>query len=214
MSLFSKPILALDTAAGASVCLCLPDGQSVSASMNTPRAHSRELLPLLAQVVQQQGLTWQDIGAFAVGTGPGSFTGLRVACATIAGLNASLNRPVYTLSSLAITARQARLEDDNELWAIEDARSGLVYAAKFLAGQCIEPPQCITWETFLTFSATSYIALADIPVDLPGWQALGLQQTREQALLAEVRSLQADADAPKWVEPLYLQPSQAEKNLV
>jgi len=211
MSLFSKPILALDTASGASVCLLLPDGQSISASMNTPRAHSRELLPLLDQVVQKQGLQWQDIGAFAVGTGPGSFTGLRVACATIAGLNASLHKPVYALSSLAITAQQAMLE--GELWAIEDARSGLVYAAKFSAGKCVAPPQCLTWEAFLKFLPAKYVTLSDIPVDLTGWQVLPLQQTREQALLAEVRALQPDADYQMWVEPLYLQASQAEKNL-
>jgi len=212
MSLFSKPILALDTAAGASVCLLLPDGESVSASMNTPRAHSRELLPLLEQIVKQHGLQWQDIGAFAVGTGPGSFTGLRVACATIAGMNASLHKPVYALSSLAITAEQAMLED--ELWAIEDARSGLVYAAKFSANTCVVEPQCLTWEAFLKLPAAQYVALSDIPLDLPGWNALPLQQTREQALIAQVRKLQPDMAYKMWVEPLYLQASQAEKNLV
>jgi tRNA threonylcarbamoyladenosine biosynthesis protein TsaB len=212
MSLFSKPILALDTAAGASVCLLLPDGESVSASMNTPRAHSRELLPLLEQVVKQHGLQWQDIGAFAVGTGPGSFTGLRVACATIAGMNASLHKPVYSLSSLAVTAEQAMVED--ELWAIEDARSGLVYAAKFSAGTCIVEPQCLTWEAFLKLPTAQYIALSEITFDLPDWEVLPLQQTREQALVAQVRKLQPDMAYKMWVEPLYLQPSQAEKNLV
>jgi len=212
MSLFSKPILALDTAAGASVCLLLPDGESTSACMSTPRAHSRELLPLLEQVVQKQGLQWQDIGAFAVGTGPGSFTGLRVACATIAGMNASLHKPVYALSSLAITAQQALIQD--ELWAIEDARSGLVYAAKFSAGKCVVAPQCLTWEAFLKLPATQYIALSEITFDLPGWEVLALQQTREQALIAQVRKLQPETDYKMWVEPLYLQPSQAEKNLV
>ncbi len=213
MSLFSKPILALDTAAGASVCLLLSDGKSISASMNTPRAHSRELLPLLEQVViQQAGLQWQDLGAFAVGTGPGSFTGLRVACATVAGLNASLHKPVYALSSLAITAEQAMVED--ELWAIEDARSGLVYAAKFSAGICTVEPQCLTWESFLKLPATQYVALSDISVDLSGWEALPLRQTREQALIAQVRKLQPSSNHKMWVEPLYLQASQAEKNLV
>lgn len=107
MPLFSKPVLALDTAAGASVCLLYPDGSSVTDSMTTPRAHSRELLPLLQKLLKSQDISWQDIGVFAVGIGPGSFTGLRVACATIAGLNASLKNPVYGLCSLGITARQS-----------------------------------------------------------------------------------------------------------
>ena len=103
---------------------------------------------------------------------------------------------------------------EDELWAIEDARAGLVYAAQFSAGKCVSPPQCLTWESFLTLPPSSYVTLSDIPVDLPDWQALPLQQTREQALLAEVSALQPDADYQMWVEPLYLQASQAEKNLV
>jgi len=57
------------------------------------------------------------------------------------------------------------------------------------------------------------MTLSDVPVDLPDWQVLPSQQTREQALIAEVRNLQPDSDYKMWVEPLYLQPSQAEKNL-
>ncbi|MDQ7003918.1 MAG: tRNA (adenosine(37)-N6)-threonylcarbamoyltransferase complex dimerization subunit type 1 TsaB [Ghiorsea sp.] len=205
-------MLALDTAVGASACLLLEDGRVHALSVDSPRAHSRELLPILQRLLHDAQITWQDLQGFAVGTGPGSFTGLRVACATIAGINASLKKPVYSLSSLAITARQAG-DVDSSFWAIEDARSGLVYAAKFSEGQCVVPPQCLTWEAFLQLPPAQYIALSDITVDLPHWKALPLQQTREQALVVEVRKLQPDSNFKMWVEPLYLQPSQAEKNL-
>lgn len=211
MPLFSKPVLALDTAAGACACLLLADGTSATATMDTPRAHSRELLPILQGLLAGQGLTWQDIGAFAVGIGPGSFTGLRVACATIAGINASLKKPVYSLSSLAITAEQT--DTTQNFWVLEDARSGLVYAAQYAQGRCLTAPQCLTWETLLSFESSSYITLSPMPVELLGWQALALKFPREQALLKMVQQLQPETPHAFWVEPMYLQLSQAEKNL-
>ncbi|HID36491.1 MAG TPA: tRNA (adenosine(37)-N6)-threonylcarbamoyltransferase complex dimerization subunit type 1 TsaB [Ghiorsea sp.] len=210
--MFSKPILALDTAAGASTCLLLADGSVHSASMKTPRAHSRELLPMLQNLLNAQGLRWQDIQAFAVGTGPGSFTGLRVACATIAGINASLKKPVVSLSSLAITAKQVG-DVSQKFWAIEDARSGLVYAAEFEAGKCVTQPQCLTWQDFQALNPKVYISLSDIPVDLVGVTQLPVTCSRELALAASVLALHGDEQSALWVEPLYLQPSQAEKNL-
>ena len=180
--------------------------------MSTPRAHSRELLPMLAGLLEKSGTTWQNIGAFAVGVGPGSFTGLRVACATIAGINASLKKPVYSLCSLGITARQT--DSDLEHWAIEDARSGLVYAAKYQADHVIEAAQCLSWDSFLNCSPKIFSSTSDIPVAHESWQRLPLVFSREQALLAAVKAIHPESDYDVWVEPVYLQPSQAEKDML
>lgn len=189
-----------------------PDGNSVTASMSTPRAHSRELLPMLQGLLEKQGLTWQEIGAFAVGVGPGSFTGLRVACATIAGINASLKKPVYALSSLAITGRQAK--SDIALWAIEDARSGFVYAGRFQQGETLQSPACIAWGDFLQHQPAPYISVGTIPNALAGWQVMPVKLSREQALVEAVKHIKPDDRHGFWVGPLYLQPSQAERNFV
>lgn len=211
MPLSPRPILALDTGVGASACLCLEDGRVFSATMKTPRAHSRELLPMLQNLLQSHGVSWHDLQAFAVSTGPGSFTGLRVACATIAGLNASLQKPVFGLSSLAITALQA--DTLAPIWAIEDARSGLVYAVQYEQGQCLTAPQCLSWEEFLSFKPSAYISISNVPVELHSWEALSVKKSREQALIQAVSAISDAAEHALWVEPLYLQVSQAEKNL-
>jgi len=212
MSQFSKPILALDTSAGASVCLMLADGSVSSASMHSPRAHSRELLPLLQNLIQAQNLNWQDLGGFAVGTGPGSFTGLRVACATIAGINASLKQPVYSLSSLAITAKQADIS--TPLWAIEDARSGLVYAALYEQETCLFEPKCMTWDEFSALKPEQCISISALPFSDMAWDVLPVKNSREQALIHAVKQLNMNEPHDLWVEPVYLQVSQAEKNYV
>jgi len=206
-----EPILALDTSAGASVCLINTDGSVGTASMQNPRAHSRELLPLLQKILHDNGVSWQDIEAFVVGVGPGSFTGLRVACATVAGINASLKKPVFSLSSLSITARQ--VDSQACFWVLEDARSGLVYAAQFKGAQCITEAQCLSWDDCLALPPSSYVSLSDIPVALDAWQALPLVKRREQALVEAVQSMDKTQPTKTTVEPLYLQASQAEKNL-
>jgi len=166
---------------------------------------------MLSKLMEKAGLDWQDIDAFAVGVGPGSFTGLRVACATIAGINASLKKPVYSLCSLGITARQAA--SDNIHWAIEDARSGLVYAAKYKHGEALEAAQCLTWDTFLNFEPKLMSSASGIPVPHEIWQQLPLKISREQALLEAVKAIQTEQSFDFWVEPVYLQASQAEKSL-
>jgi len=147
-----------------------------------------------------------------VAVGPGSFTGLRVACATIAGINASLQKPVYDICSLSITARQAA--HNTSFWAIEDARSQLVYAAQFEHGQCIQAAQCMPWQDFLALPASAYVSVSDVPIALPNWQVLSIQTTRKDALLASIQALSLNDECHAlWVEPVYLQASQAEKNI-
>ncbi len=166
---------------------------------------------MLHDLLKDQGLGWQDLGAFAVAVGPGSFTGLRVACATIAGINASLKKPVYALGSLDILARQAGV--DSAIWAIEDARSQLVYAAKYQQGKALEEPRCMRWDEFAALKPAAYISIADVPVPLDGWQALPVKVNREQALVEAVKAIGPDDKNALWLEPVYLQASQAEKNL-
>jgi len=166
---------------------------------------------MLSRLMEKVGLDWHDIGAFAVGVGPGSFTGLRVACATIAGINASLKKPVYSLCSLGITARQT--DSSGTHWAIEDARSGLVYAAKYKNGEVLEAAQCLTWDTFLGFEPKLMSSASDVSVSHEQWQRLPLKISREQALLEAVKAIKTDQPFDFWVEPVYLQASQAEKSM-
>ncbi len=204
-------MLALDTGVGVSACLLLANGAVASVSLATSRAHSKVLLPMLQGLLDKQGLAWQDIQSFAVGVGPGSFTALRVACATIAGINASLQKPVFRLASLEITANQTDTEE--AFWVIEDARSGLVYVAEFAAGQCITEAQCLPWQDFLNLKPAAYLTLSDAPVDMQGAFALPVQYSREQALAKVAQAISISDPSALWVEPLYLQASQAEKNL-
>ena len=62
--------------------------------------------------------------------GPGYFTGLRIGVATAQGLALALDLPCCGVSSLRLLAQGAAGFSGN-LWAVADARRGLVYAACF-----------------------------------------------------------------------------------
>lgn len=94
-------ILAID---GASTDLSLAlaeDGAVVAqAAWTSPQRQSAELLPRVHQLLDARGRALREVTAIGVGTGPGSFTGLRVAMALAKGLAAGLGVPIVGVPSL------------------------------------------------------------------------------------------------------------------
>jgi tRNA threonylcarbamoyl adenosine modification protein YeaZ len=84
-----------------SLALALPDGAIVDeAAWTTPQRQSAELLPRLLELMERHRIGWDGVTALAAGTGPGSFTGLRVALALAKGLAVALGRPIVGVPSL------------------------------------------------------------------------------------------------------------------
>ena len=67
--------------------------------------HSEMLLSLVADCLDELKLQPADLGGVALGAGPGSFTGLRIGCATAKGLCYALSIPLTMVSSLQALAR-------------------------------------------------------------------------------------------------------------
>lgn len=84
-----------------SVALAEPDGTLVADdAWTSQQRQSAELLPRLMGLLDQAGRPLAGVTALAVGTGPGSFTGLRVALALAKGLAVGLARPIVGVPSL------------------------------------------------------------------------------------------------------------------
>ncbi|SDI69135.1 tRNA (adenosine(37)-N6)-threonylcarbamoyltransferase complex dimerization subunit type 1 TsaB [Propionivibrio dicarboxylicus] len=127
-------IIALETAADpGSVALWL-DGEVVARTCPADVSNSAGLLPLAIDLLHSRGLTFSDLDGVAFGSGPGSFTGLRVACGVAQGLAVSRSLPligVNTLEAMALSSGGSRV-----LVAL-DARMGEVYLGVFEAGRQI-----------------------------------------------------------------------------
>jgi tRNA threonylcarbamoyladenosine biosynthesis protein TsaB len=101
------------------------------------RSHSAELPQALVDLLGAEGLAIPDIDAYAIGLGPGSFTGLRIGLATWKGLAYANRKPILGASSLAAMAQAASADADRGalLVPLLDARKGEVYAGFYRAGE-------------------------------------------------------------------------------
>ncbi len=137
-----KPILAIDTSSTwCSVALsCNPSTEGVLErhELLGPGA-SQHLLPWITELLQQEGITLRDLGAIAVGIGPGAFTGVRLAVATVQGLALASHLPVAPVASLDAIAAiaidhpliQAMDASKHQFTVAIDARMGEVYWANY-----------------------------------------------------------------------------------
>jgi tRNA threonylcarbamoyladenosine biosynthesis protein TsaB len=90
---------------------------------------SAQLVPQISALLQKQGLATRDIEAFAVVSGPGSFTGLRVGLAAIKAFAEILQTPIAAVSRLELVARSS-MSRGKVISAI-DAGRGEVYAGEY-----------------------------------------------------------------------------------
>ncbi len=94
-------VLALDTTTVAGSAALLVDDRIVAERASDPgRSYAEQLPAGLLELLESCGVSIREIDAFAVATGPGSFTGLRIGIATIQGLAFVGQRPVAGVSAL------------------------------------------------------------------------------------------------------------------
>ena len=93
-------ILSADTSTLNLSIALLKNGVLLAESETSALKHSSGLLPEIDALLKRSGLRIDDISAFCVGLGPGSFTGLRIGVTTMRGLAFSLKKPVIGISSM------------------------------------------------------------------------------------------------------------------
>jgi tRNA threonylcarbamoyladenosine biosynthesis protein TsaB len=132
-------LLALDTSAA--VGAALHDGERVLAARRAydPRRHAELLAPMIDDVLRAAGATRGDLTAVVAGTGPGPFTGLRVALVTARVLGSALGVPVHGLCSLDAVAAEAAARGivprESDLVVATDARRREVYWARYVVSE-------------------------------------------------------------------------------
>lgn len=125
-------ILALDTSTDAcSVALSI-DGEIQEDFRIIPRQHTRELLPMVDEMLSAAGLRVKQLDAIAFGRGPGSFAGIRIATGAAQGLAYAANLPVLPISTLAaIALKAAREYKVDRVMSTLDARMNELYCCAY-----------------------------------------------------------------------------------
>lgn len=216
--------LALDTAGSAGGLALADQGRILGELLiDTPIAHSRRLLTSLEFLLAQCGLTKADLTGLAVTLGPGFFTGLRIGLASAQGLALALDLPLAGLSCLRLLAA-GLAGARGTIWAVADARRGLVYAAPFGVKEdglerleadgaysparlapLLEPPAILVGagaRLYATELLRPGLCLAPAWADLPRPGLL--------ALLGARRLDRGEGLRPEQLQPRYCRPSDAE----
>jgi tRNA threonylcarbamoyladenosine biosynthesis protein TsaB len=93
---------------------------------------STTLIPAIEALLAQAGVRLAALDAIVFGRGPGSFTGLRTACAVAQGLGFGARIPVLAVDTLLAIAEEARhVADHRHVLALLDARMDEVYSAVY-----------------------------------------------------------------------------------
>jgi tRNA threonylcarbamoyl adenosine modification protein YeaZ len=139
-------ILALDTSLGACSAAVLKSGggarQLHVRRKTMERGHAEALMPMVAEVLAEAELVPSALGVIAATTGPGSFTGVRIAIAAARGLALVTGAKLFGTDSLGVMAREARDVAMQAPFAVAvDARRGMLYFGLYDAsGARLEGP--------------------------------------------------------------------------
>lgn len=136
-------ILALDSTANTSTVALLENETLLGIyTANTKNTHSETLLPMVKHLLSTLNVDVNQIDAYAVSNGPGSFTGVRIGVATIKGLAFGKDKKCVEVSTIEALAEN--LEGFRGIICpIMNARRGQVYTGAFLNGKRIIDDTCM-----------------------------------------------------------------------
>ena len=121
-------ILALDTSNEYCSLALLRDGHVAVREILAGQGHSELILAMLDEVLKQEGVKISEMNGIAYGSGPGSFTGLRIACGVAQGIAFGMDIPVVGIGTLHAMAQAM---DGDRIVACLDARMGEIYFAAY-----------------------------------------------------------------------------------
>ena len=193
------------------------DGEVLARQVHAGQTHSQLLLPQCQSVLAEAGLVFADIDGIGFGEGPGSFTGLRIACAVAQGLAFATDIPVAGVSGLHALAVASEGE---RVIACLDARMGEIYHATYqrVADQWVmlsEPVVCKPQHAPAvegdgwTGCGSGFLTYAEVLAERYGNGVIAVQEgmyphAREIASVAALKFAQGLGLAAELAAPLYI----------
>src|SRR6266850_498086 len=177
---------------------------------------SAQLVPQIASLLEKHGSVKTDLAGFAVVSGPGSFTGLRVGLAAIKALAEILRKPIAEVSLLEAVARSCA--DEGRVFSVLDAGRGDFYVGDYEVGQPVRmhSERLLCKEAFFAESKNQLVVTPDTSIaDAVRNAGFGAEQvayprSAEIARLAWGRIRRGETVLPENLEANYMRHSDAE----
>ena len=124
-------IIALDSSGTVATVAIARDGRLLAEyTVDNGMTHSQTMLPMLDAITRQLDLKMEEVDAVAVAGGPGSFTGLRIGCATAKGIGLAISKPVISVPTLEALAFMV-YGTDELVCPMMNARREQIYSALY-----------------------------------------------------------------------------------
>jgi tRNA threonylcarbamoyladenosine biosynthesis protein TsaB len=219
-------LLGIDTS-GKSGGVTLADGDErtfcvLGSSPIAGGTFSAQLVPTIARLLENHGSKLADIGGFAVASGPGSFTGLRVGLSAIKGLAEILRRPIATVSLLEALAL-APEKSGSVAAALDAGRSEVFYglyqvftaSAEMIAEKLLSQGQFLEAlsASGTTLFVTSDASIADVAQRLDSNVQAQVVERPDSAAIARIglrKLLAGDTVSVEALDANYIRRSDAE----
>ena len=223
-------ILALETATIAGSVAVVDDNEGLISEVRVDIkvAHSERLMPSVEWLLNASGLSINDIDAFAVSIGPGSFTGLRIGLSTAKGLAFATGKPLVPVKTLDAFARTL-VYCSYTICPMLDARKNEVYAGlyrwdddlckKIVPETAISPEELlndIKGSGTILFTGDGAIKYRELIEKIIGKDAVFAPSYRMSPSASSVAEIafetlgQGDLPDPVSIIPFYIRKSEAE----
>lgn len=213
-------LIAFDTATEWCTAALWSEGAVAVREERAGQRHSDLLVPMVMDLLAEAGLTLGQLDGLAYGMGPGSFTGLRIACGVAQGLALGAGLPVLGVSTLEALAEEAHAATGaDRVLACLDARMHEVYAGLYQqdpqgwiaqAGPVVCPPAGVPVPPHpgyvgigSGFAAHAGLA-AGLAVPLARILPEGVPHARAIARLAAPRFQRGEGLPAEGAEPVYI----------
>jgi tRNA threonylcarbamoyladenosine biosynthesis protein TsaB len=166
-------ILAIDTSTEACSAALLCDSKISDRFVIAPQQHTRLILPMVSELLDEAQLVLGQLDAIAFGCGPGSFTGIRLASSITQGLAFAADLPVVKISTLRALAQEVfEGFGKSKVLVTQDARMQEIYWGEYQA-DADGVMQAVTFDQLISPQAAKIVSSESMVGVGNGWEIYG-----------------------------------------
>ena len=211
-------ILAIDTSTEACSVALLYRNEITHDFMISARDHTKKILPMVDNILNQSGCTLSQLDVIAFAQGPGSFTGVRIGIGVAQGLALGIDKPMIGVSTLMTLAQGCyRTTGATKVIPAIDARMGEVYLGQYqyqnqewqaIIAECVIKPEDVKSkiqhiDNNYYLAGTGWQTYPDMLAEIKQSE-VWLPEAQDLVVIAHQKWLKNDVVKVEDVEPTYL----------